>query len=215
MTKSTKIAILLSGKFSDNIQCIDSIIQNIIEPNNADVFVVSSSEIPSSLKLTAVFNGEVSQEISTITNTLQRYPRPSETIVESFVNMIWGIRTANQFKSNYEVANGFKYDFVVRCRPDLLVKNPIEFVSSDIWIPIGWDHNGGYNDTFAYGSSEGMDWYADLYNKVEQYADETNLIHPERMLKHHLDKSPYGIFRWHYPIELRGMKLNELNYRQK
>lgn len=214
MTKSTKIALLLSGKFSDNTECINSIIHNIIQPFNADVFVVSISDIPQHLNPISYY-GEIPHEISTTINTLKIYPKQIETNEESFVNMIWGIHTANKLKLDYEEQNGFKYDFVVRCRPDLLVKNRIEFFRDDIWIPIGWDHRGGYNDTFAYGSSESMDWYSDLYNKVLQYANETNLIHPESMLKYHLDKSSFGIMRWYYPMELRGMKINELNYRQK
>jgi hypothetical protein len=214
-----RVALLLSGGLDDGY---NSIHKNIIQKYNADVFfaygwdsaTISEEDFIHKWKPTEFYYGKFPAIIQANIKALERFDKHPETNPESLEKMCWGIYTANQLKSKYEQLNGFKYDFVIRCRPDLIIHNPLELKPNDIFIPIGWDHRGGYNDTFAYGSSEQIDWYAELYNNLIDYAPHQKL-HPESFLKTHLNKSPYGIMRFNYPITLRGMDLDKLDYRIK
>jgi hypothetical protein len=217
-----RVALLLSGGLSDSNDAYNSIQQNIIQKYNTDIFfsygfdseVISKEQFINQWKPTEFYYGKFPAITQPNTRALERFDKHPETNPESLEKMWWGIYSANRLKSNYEQLNGFKYDFVIRCRPDLVIHNPLELKPNDIFIPIGWDHRGGYNDTFAYGSSEQIDWYAELYNKLIPYAP-YGKVHPESFLKLHLSKSPYGIMRFNYPITLRGMDLDKLDYRIK
>jgi hypothetical protein len=218
-----KVALILSGQFEKDSEAYHSIKKNIIDVYNADIFFaygwdtpsVSLEEFKEMWKPTEYLYREFPAILGPITNDLKVYPKHSETNLESLVKMWWGIYSSNKLKSNYEQANGFKYDFVIRCRPDLVIHNRLELKPNDIWIPIGWDHRGGINDTFAYGSSEQIDYYAELYNKLHKFASINFILHPESYLKASLERSPYGIMRWYFQTTLRGMDLDKLEYRQK
>ena len=204
-----RVALLLSGGLDNGY---NSIQQNIIQKYNTDIFfaygfdstVISEEDFVNQWKPTSYYYGKFPAIIEPNIRALQRYDKHPETNPESLEKMWWGIYSANKLKLNYEQQNGFKYDYVIRCRPDLVIHNPLELKPKDIFIPIGWDHR----------SSEQIDWYAELYNNLIEYAPYGKL-HPESFLKLHLDKSPYGIMRWHYPITLRGMDLDKLDYREK
>lgn len=220
MTKSTKIAVQISGKFSDNPECIQSIIRNVIKPYNADVFLVytedeqtiSKDDLIRLLNPKGIYYNTFPAIIQSNVRYLNLYSKEPETNIDSFTKMCWGILEANNLRKN----SGESYDVIIRCRPDTIIHNKLELnITNDLWIPIGWDHRGGYNDTFAYGNSEIMDWYSELYNKILIYGNSYFKIHPESFLKIHLDSKPFGIMRWHFPISLRGIKLNELEFRQK
>jgi hypothetical protein len=218
-----RVAVLISGQPSENVDCYNSIQNNIIKPYGADTFVVypSDNHIISENETLALWNptglyyGKFPEIIPVNMRSLERYPKESETNVESLVKGLWGIYTANEIKQKYEQENGFRYDFVVRCRPDLLIHNRLELKRDGINIPIGWDHRGGYNDTFAYGDSKSMDWYAGLYHNLWHYANNQITIHPETFLKIHLQRGDFPIWRFHFPIRLRDMELSQLEYRQK
>lgn len=211
-----RVAVIISGLI-DRI-CAETIKHNIINPYSADTFVVSADDTITESELVEIWNpksyyyGTFPATIGPNVTSLNRFHRYPETNTESIVKMYWGIHQANQLrKDSNEV-----YDIVVRCRADLFIKEKLEIKNTgDIYIPIGFDNRNGYNDTFAYGNVEVMDWYSELYNRLFIYANNNFIIHPESFLKTHLNHTQYGIIRWHYPTELRGMKLNELEYRQK
>ena len=214
-----RVALLLSGQFRNGKELIYNLYDSIIKQYQPDIFISYNYDTD-----TEVNEGTLNELYYPKEIQFNKYPNlfayskntAPETNRQSLVRMLYGIDRANVLKSDYEVANGFKYDFVIRTRFDLEYLQPLELKNfNDITIPIGWDHRGGYNDTFAYGSSEAMDYYSSLFNNLETYLNEGALLHPESILKYHLDKGPYGILRFHYPIKLRGMELSKLEYRQK
>ena len=214
-----RVALLLSGQFRNGKDLIHNLYKSIINQYQSDIFISYNYDTDTDTNLdilNQLYNPKGIQ--------FDKYPMLSvhsnnvatETNPNSLVRMLYGINKANRLKSDYEVANGFKYDFVIRTRFDLEYSQPLELKNfNDITIPIGWDHRGGYNDTFAYGSSEAMDYYASLINNLQTYLNEGALLHPESLLKYHLDKGPYGILRSSIPIKLRVMELDKLEYRQK
>jgi hypothetical protein len=93
------------------------------------------------------------------------------TCVQQFYKM----QRVNQLKLDYENANNFKYDLVIRCRPDNIMVNPLlprylDKLSTSIY---GINCNGTFfpnriYDIFFYSSSENMDYMAKIYNNIVQ-----------------------------------------------
>ena len=220
-----RVALLLSGEIRNWEDPYKSLYNNILVKYNPDIFINYNWESDIEMNVgkineiwapkELVFDKYRNDYYNVLFNSNTGNKAP-ETNRDSVFKMWYGISKANKLKSDYEVANGFKYDFVIRSRFDLEYTQPLELKNfNDITIPIGWDHRGGYNDTFAYGSSEAMDYYASLFNNLQSYLIEGALLHPESILKYHLDKGPYGILRTSIPIKLRDMQLDKLEYRQK
>jgi hypothetical protein len=214
-----RVALLLSGQFRNGKELIYNLYDSIIKQYQPDIFISYSYDTNVEVNLDILNQLYYPKEIQ-----FNKYPDlfaysnniAQETNRQSLLRMLYGINRVNALKSYYEQTNEFKYDFVIRTRFDLEYTQPLELKNfNDITIPIGWDHRGGYNDTFAYGSSEAMDYYSSLFSNLETYLNEGALLHPESILKYHLDKGPYGILRTSIPIKLRDMQLDKLEYRQK
>lgn len=88
-----------------------------------------------------------------------------------FLSMFYSLECANTLKKEYENKNNFKYDCVVRLRTDEVFLNPIvmlDYNLSSINVLKEWAHiEYGLNDHFAFGSSELMDKYSDVYTNFE------------------------------------------------
>jgi len=107
-------------------------------------------------------------------------------------SMFYSIKVSNELKSFYEKKNNFKYDVVIRCRFDILI-NRFDINLSDIdlsYIYTDTVGNGFPNDQLAISSSENMDYYSSLYDKINDYYNEgfRNFV-GERLLRHHLKDS--------------------------
>lgn len=117
----------------------------------------------------------------------------------SLYSMFYSIKWANDLKSFYEKKNKFKYDAVIRCRFDILIEsfniNLLDLDLSDInlsYIYTDTVGNGHPNDQLAISSSENMDYYCGLYDKIDDYYNEgfKNFV-GERILKYHLKNKLY------------------------
>ena len=76
----------------------------------------------------------------------------------------------------YEEQNHFKYDCVIRCRFDYGLITPLDFASYDIQNHIyvraaDQPLNEQISDMFAFGSSERMDIWCDLFNHMTEMAE--------------------------------------------
>jgi hypothetical protein len=214
-----RVALLLSGQLRNGQELLLNLYESIIKKYSADIFIAYNYDVDVEANIDTFNKLYNPKEIS-----FNKYPqfnfnwsnKAPETDAQSVFKQWYGIYQAERLKANYEQENGFTYDAVIRARFDLEYENELEInFDNDIWIPIGWNHRGGINDTFAYGNAVSMYYYAQLYPNLQQYLNEGALLHPEFLLKYHLDKLPYGIMRTHYPIKLRDMQLDKLDYRQK
>ena len=120
-------------------------------------------------------------------------------LLQDTLSQFYSMGTANVLKSNFEEENGFKYDLVMRMRPDLKLIRPIDpleikpkHIGLYKWteLPFG---PLGLSDVFAMGPSDLMDTYADFYPKIRYYLDEDRTYNipdgktrPEYLLRHHL-----------------------------
>lgn len=188
------IAVCITGQFRSWDRVKDNILQNIIR-DNTDVFFVCDEDlsIPN-------INHEIIKEPQSIydESVLQLFGsrKNPETSVENCINMFYKIMKCNEFKTQYENEKNFKYDIVIRLRTDTHFREPVIFSEDkdNIFIPSNLDF-GGVCDQFAYGSSQLMDKYCDIFNNIKQYFDEGCKFHPETLLKYHCDKSGLNVIR--------------------
>lgn len=221
-----KACLLLSGKLRNAKDCFDSIKNNLIDVYNADVFLstwntdesddITIDELIKMYSPKSIDVEEYSNEISDLFSER----------VKPFMNNTYGIETrplfvflmyykmmrVNRLKESYEGLIGKKYDIVIRSRFDLKVDSKIDFIipsKNEIYIPKGWDWRDGYNDLFAIGNSYSMDYYSNLYFSLLNMLNKGHVLHPELLLKSHLDRGGFEIKRPKIDLSLRGIKVHE------
>lgn len=94
-----------------------------------------------------------------------------------------------------------KYDVILRYRTEICFTNLFEIPNiinpNTVYVPNNYDWLGGMNDQVAYGDLESMKTYSKLYDNIMDYNKRDNVqIHPETLLKYHLQKSKVNIVRF-------------------
>ena len=188
------IAVCITGQLRSWDRVKDNILQNIIR-DNTDVFFVCDEDlsIPN-------INHEIIKDNHNFYDEsilqLFRSRKNPETSVENCINMYYKIMKCNELKTQYENEKKFKYDIVIRLRTDTHFQEPVIFSEdrNKIFIPNNLDF-GGVCDQFAYGSSQLMDKYCDIFHNIKPYFDEGCKFHPETLLKYHCDKLGLNVIR--------------------
>jgi hypothetical protein len=223
-----KVALLLSGALRDGYLYYDLLHKNLLSKYDIDIFISYSydyteSDIPIAAELEDLYKPKMLRYLmypnnlyENITKCLE-YPCLSDVRVDNFIKMANGLKEVNMLKCVWEELNNFKYDVVIRTRFDLQIIDEInlKLPNNSIHIPIGWDNLDGYNDLFAYGDSESMDYYCSLYDNLINYIDMGIPIHPEYMLKFHLNKGNSNIYRFPLKLKLREMIVDNTEYKVK
>lgn len=114
----------------------------------------------------------------------------SEVFVQGMLRQLYCLKMCNNLKKNYENENNFKYDIVVRARPDLLIVNNTSLERTvETWdyknyvYTTDHDDHGGYNDRFYFSNSENMDFLLDRLDLLDYYADLGGIFHYETFFK--------------------------------
>jgi len=113
----------------------------------------------------------------------------------------YSIHKTDLARQNYEKLHGFKYDYVIRVRPDIIFDRPIDINnpvinSGNIGIIDNRYSGAGEfscNDFYAIGNSKDMGIYCNLINylpiynqiKIEEFPELTYSEHPETCLGYH------------------------------
>lgn len=118
----------------------------------------------------------------------------------------------NLLRKEYEKKHNIKYDRVIITRPDLILGEPLKFdvISSypdHLLIPAGSDWEYGINDLLAIGNNEHINVYCDLFNQLPNYIKRGVLIHPEHLLKYHLDEYNVPVKRFSLITHLRARRM--------
>ena len=123
-----------------------------------------------------------------------------------FLSMCYSIMESNRLKKEYEIHSGFKYDCVVRHRFDMnFLPPPINFSELDMQHLYAMRHSHNqysFHDTFAFSNSENMDYYSDLFNRVDDYYKAGIEFCPEIMLGWHIINGDFKIIQMTYPFEI-------------
>lgn len=233
-----KVALILSGQFRNAKECYHTIKDNILDVYSPDVFISSwlnsSNIIPSGwfgstpsddCDISDIINmyNPISIEMETfdndkyspfknLSNRLDSLLEPgTETKTINVVSMHYKRYKANLLKSKYEELNNFKYDVVICSRFDLEFLEKINLEKNDnINIPIGFDWANGISDLFAYGKSEIMDQYFNIFNMFDFYMLEKRVHYsPEYILKFHIDYNNLNVSRFLLYYKLRGINIWE------
>lgn len=139
--------------------------------------------------------------------------------------MFYKIKACNKMKQQAEIDGGFKYDVVVRTRFDLVLFAPVRFselteldkavyvFSRPAYVPVEPSNNmidqqcravsdgrtavgsPALADFFAVGSSDNMDYYASLYDRIDDLTAKYGVFAPESLLYQHLWEHPN---KWRY-----------------
>jgi uridine kinase len=200
-----KVALLISGylrSYDINLQFIEDEILNKFE--YVDTFIHITKNENSEDKYFNLINEE--SDVKSISATL----KPISTLIENNLNYSedviinnlynqWGkLFKLNELKKINEKINNFKYDLVIRFRPDLNIKDKNIFDGIDlrkITIPRDSKINksrllntgdGHICDAFSFGGSEVMDKYFDIYLNLKWLVKEFGNV-SETILAKYLD----------------------------
>lgn len=196
-----RTAVCFSGLLRPaTFECIENIIESIVRPNNADVFIHTwNTNEPHSILSDEVTQREVytyvleklSPKLFEIQEKIyfdpHKYPHSHDIpklglwAVSSLQSMFYSIMKANDLKKRYEKENNFKYDCVFRCRLDIKLTETYEAKKYDL-NSIMTSTN---SDILAFSNSNNMDHYSDLYNRLDSFSDKYSW-QPEAKLMRHL-----------------------------
>lgn len=119
----------------------------------------------------------------------------------NILSMYYGIKTVNDQRKLYENKRNFKYDLIIRTRPDIglqkiidlkLIKDYLNNNVNHVIMPANERHGMGVspvNDFFAIALPNIMDIYSSAYDYIDQYNSEGMILHGETVLGYHLQKN--------------------------
>jgi|6_EtaG_2_1085325.scaffolds.fasta_scaffold03043_8 hypothetical protein len=107
----------------------------------------------------------------------------------NFVSAQRKIYLCNELKKQQEEING-TYDIVIRTRCDIKDYNfdlPNPVPDNTIYLENSQAYHG-LSDIFAFGNSDIMNKYAELYLNIPKYAEENRDFNPHSIIKYHLEE---------------------------
>ena len=208
---SKKCAICFSGQVrtGERKSVLENIKTNLIEPyiqKNYEIFYFGACE--------KSYNGYNWTDFSIIEdnnfwgNDIENYDKKLGSGVKggsfNVMNQWKKCQEVGLLKKQFEDSKNFKFDAVIRIRPDIVLYEKLEIESLNMEgynIP-NHDNWGGYNDRLCIGSSQSMDYYMiNFVDKIKEYFFKDLLyFHSETLLKHHIDKTGTKINRPNFTI---------------
>ena len=193
-----RVAVCFSGQLRSFKFCWPSIYKTVIEPYQADLFLYVPEEQYTQQKLAVIGKYPHVKEIKIFKEVHidekcyenRRHIVPVQPILRSLVYH----KESETMKTQYEEANGFKYDWVFRCRYDGLMEGKLEDLSQldsgYIYVPER-DHYIGVNDRFAFSSSDLMKVYQNRIDHMDDYFNHGGVVYNEGFLRACLER--FGI----------------------
>ena len=219
-----KVAVCISGQPRNVQSTYPLIYENLIEPNNADVFVHSWID-PNFIGRRPVSSGGViaSDVIpANIDQIILDLYQPKAHIFESQIEFDGSkyeerkypqIKPKNSISQRYSVFRSISlalthdiYDCIVRIRFDWALGVPIEVVDFDLThlvCPNDCPHPNGINDQFGFGNTDVMMYYAGLYYNIDNLYDAGLPFCDEILLYYHMIGNGIEISPVHIPYEIR------------
>jgi len=227
-----KIAILLPGqpRFTEDFRFF---LSNIKGYYQADWFVyITNNNVPTreNFKIASIWENfdadwayEKIKSMLPVNNVIQSYQisdadsqvfPPVNNLFEvldsnSTFKMFYNIYRVDHARQQYEQAHNFKYDLVVRTRPDLGLESEVNLrdlniTENQIVMPDnGWHGIPAANDQFAIGRSNEMSIYGTLYTRIKEYNNNGLHFHPESMVAHNLSVHNIQIRKGQFTANIR------------
>tara|TARA_R110000824_G_scaffold5466_6_gene25295 strand:+ start:6601 stop:7419 length:819 start_codon:yes stop_codon:yes gene_type:complete len=152
----------------------------ILDKNDVDIFIFSW-ETDKEKEFNEYLNPKKMKLIPQIDFEIPEHLRgKNDKRVMAHYSRWYGFKEVMKLKREYEQENNFKYDLVVNARFDLCFNRPFDFSSlpiNEFHIPIhpnrptyGWpSENPEILDHIFASSSENMDIYSNLFDKLGEY----------------------------------------------
>jgi hypothetical protein len=211
---SKKVAICISGQIRDGYEKT-LLLQKLflIDSLNADVFCCFEETTE---KIKNFIENKLNPKNIIYVNDVDKDPKSK--ISHGTICMYNKIYMANKLKIQYEKDNNFIYDYVIRIRPDLIVKEhlPNHIFNSNlgnvIYMPIISKvfKIYGYPDFMAISNSHNMDNYSNIYKYIVDLKY-NNCNISETLLYMHLDNKNIKGILFKYPIQLYRFKYDNFS----
>jgi len=232
MVEGMRTALVITGQLKRLNEDAPSVIEHIIKPHEADVFISIWS--PDHLRLPdvtmkqphdssidellgyynpIVLEIEKPRDLPNVTHKLHGYGGGISTGSKPINcwSMFYRIWKGNELRKAYEQENGVTYDRVIRFRFEIGASQPCPIIEPEpntIHIPEGQDHLGGVCDTTAIGDGHSMDVYSSIYSMLSEYASKSMPTHQESVVRKHLELNGIAIKRFRWGTTLRGKPWN-------
>lgn len=164
--------------------------------SNYDIFYHTWSDDPDLHKLHFIENDSHTKNISVedrITlheREIYQKNKRNEVFIQGLLRQLYCLKKCNEMKSKFEIDNNFKYDIVVRIRPDILIlgdsflEENVESWDMEKYIYVAdHDDHHGYNDRFYFSNSQNMDFISNRLDLIDYYMDIGGVFHYETFFK--------------------------------
>lgn len=231
--EDTRVALCLGGQMRTYRECYGYLTENVLKPLDPDVFIHTEEAVGITNRMNLQASGRGDDRGTVTRETIERLYEPKAVEITSPFSAadrrefegirvpselieaepdhwqgnlpnFYSIYRCNELKREWEAEQGFRYDVVIRMRPDLLV--PSEIPSEVLSTPETLWHTHvtpfQVSDKLAVSSSENMDYYASVWTKLDEYWADPLGERPERhrvgerLLKQHLDRSDIDVQRF-------------------
>ena len=127
----------------------------------------------------------------------------AETNPANFLSMLWGRQLLLEHLENEHLFSDDQFDLFIHTRPDVALTDALDLAgclesvkgNKVVLVPKSGHWRNGVNDQFAITDANGMRAYLGMHQKVLHYHQHGRQffrklpLHPEIMLKHHLQES--------------------------
>jgi len=226
-----RIALCISGQMRTYKKCYDNLAKYILKPYNPDVFVHvwdytgSTNDIEKGEKITSSIIENFFHPVQYVIDEFKDkyYTKIDGLSVPKYVTDVPGYKgtlpmyykmfACNQLKCNYEKKHNFKYDVVIRIRPDLniLKKLPRKVLlqSNLMWTSGLIDTRFRYDDRLAISNSENMNYYTSVWERLNTYwknplGDGYFVSHRvgDQLMKYHLGNTSIEMGFFYIPMHV-------------
>lgn len=178
-----KLAICVSGSLRSFEYCKQSFKEHILDSNKDNFEIKLFYFIPEDIhshkiKLIDIPNvifeirkDEIIKYNNKIINSIPTGKKElSKGGLQGYLQQIKGINSCYILMKKYEEENNIIFDFILRCRPDVIFKENVNLaILKNNLITVPKFHPfGGINDRFAFGNRENMSHYMNMYPNILQ-----------------------------------------------
>lgn len=215
-----KIALLLSGEIRNSIHLYKHLKENLLDLYDIDIFMSiwkddGINEVVQMFKPVSIDIEDYDMGYNKLWKSIVS---PYEHKLEQNANLLscmsmwYKTFKVNLLRLQYEQLMGVKYDLVIKSRPDLKLEEPVILhipKENTMYIPKGWDWSGGVNDLCAYGNSDMINKYCNLYHFYEDLVKSIDKkINPEIILEYYLKTlGNLNVVRPSIDMTLRGLNI--------
>jgi len=191
-----KIALCISGQMRTYEECYPNLKKYILDPLQPDIFIHTWEGSGISHKE----NIHIEEKI-VLYSELEKLYAPKKVVIEQFdksyldkfsgvkvpnlikekepnqckgsIPLFYKMNKCNELKKEFEKEFDFKYDVVIKLRPDLMILEPLKiqniYKNKLYFSNYAINQNYQLSDKFAYGSSKVMDQYTSVWNYLNEY----------------------------------------------